>query len=310
MLVTGGAGFVGSVLVPLLLDKGYKVRVFDSLEYGLDPLFGCFLRKGFEFVRGDVRNQESVIATMRGCDAVIHLAGLVGFPLCKKDEKRAFDINTAGSNIVANACRRMNPSPKLLFASTGSVYGNVEGLCMEETPLHPLTIYGMTKAEAEKLMRTELSETVIYRFATGYGVSPRLRLDLLINDFCYRAIRDRNLIVYERHFRRTFIHVVDMALSFIFGLQNYERMRGETFNVGSEGLNLTKQEIAEALAKRTKFYLHYADVGHDEDKRDYGVSYAKIHRVGFRTSVSLGEGITQLLALFQDFELKPQYSNV
>jgi len=306
ILVTGGAGFVGSVFVPLLLRKGYKVRVYDNLLYGVEGLLGCFLDSNFEFFKGDVRDKSELAKAIKGCDAVVHLAALVGYPICKKNEDDAMAVNITGTQTLASVVPKDVP---LIFASTGSCYGNLEEVCKEELPLKPLTIYGETKALAEIAVQ-QGGNFVTYRFATGYGVSPRLRLDLLINDFCYKAVYEKNLIVYERHFQRTFVHVYDMARAFLFGIQHFEDMKNETYNVGSEGMNLSKQFIAEFIKVKVPYYLHYADVGHDEDKRDYAVSYEKMNKTGFKTGVTLDQGVDQLINLFKAFEITSQYSNV
>jgi len=306
ILVTGGAGFVGSVLIPLLIEQGYKVRAYDSLLYGIEPVMGLFLNKNFELIKGDIRDVDRVKKYSEGVDAVIHLASLVGYPICKKNEKEAMSVNSYGTQAVLNSIPSKVP---FIFASTGSCYGNLEGICKEDLPLKPLTIYGKSKAKAEEFIQKR-GNYVIYRFATGYGVSPRLRLDLMINDFCYKAVKEKNLIVYEKHFKRTFIHVYDMARSFLFAVENFDKMKNECFNVGSEKLNLTKEQIAEYIRRFVPYYLHYADFGHDEDKRDYSVSYEKIRKLGFETKISMEVGIIQLIRLFKALEIENKYSNV
>jgi len=306
IFVTGGAGFVGSVLIPVLLNQGYKVKAYDSLMYGVEPIAGLFLNPNFEFIKGDIRDVDRVKKFAQDCNAVIHLGALVGYPICKKDRKEAMSVNAYGTQSVINGVSTRIP---FIFASTGSCYGNLEGICKEDLPLKPLTIYGESKARAEGYVK-ERGNFVIYRFATGYGVSSRLRLDLMINDFVYKAVKEKNLIVYEKNFQRTFIHVYDMARSFIFALENFKKMKDECYNVGSEKLNLTKQQIAEYIKKKMPYYLHYADFGADEDKRNYAVSYEKIREVGFETKVSLETGIIQLIRLFKALEIKREYSNI
>jgi len=307
VLVTGGAGFVGSVLVPHLIWNGFEVRVFDNLMHGIDPLFLYFGNPRFEFVKGDVRNEKELSSACRGVDAIIHLAALVGYPICKKYEREAYEVNVGGTR---NLCK-VAPDVPIVFASTGSVYGEVKGVCKEDSPLNTETIYGQTKVLAELAVR-ERGNFIIYRFATGFGVSPRMRLDLLINDFCYKALKERNLIVYERHFKRTFIHVTDMARAFSWAITNFEarKMKNGIYNVGSEEMNLSKQQIAELIREKVEFYLHYADIGSDEDKRNYEVSYEKIRGTGWDTKMSLDDGIAQLLDLFESFEVSRPYSNV
>lgn len=305
ILVTGGAGYVGSVLVPLLLFSGYKVRVLDNFMFGVKGLLGCFNNDNFELMKGDVRWVDEVLKALDGVDFIIHLAALVGYPLCKQDPEKSMLINAGGTKVVAEASGDI----PMVLASTGSCYGNLEGVCNEKSSLKPLTVYGESKALAESNLKKR-KNTIIYRFATGYGISPRMRMDLMINDFVYKAIREKNLVVYERYFQRTFIHVIDMARAFCHAIENFADMRDEIYNVGSEGMNLSKEYIAEFIKKKTDYYLHYADFGKDEDARDYEVSYDKINGVGYSTAISLERGINQLINLFKVFEIKHEYSNV
>jgi len=307
ILVTGGAGYVGSVLVPLLLDKGYRVKVYDNLMYGVEGLLSVFDKERFEFIKGSITDRELLSESVKDCDAVIHLAAIVGYPACKKDKRLAMEVNTLGTQYL---CEVTEPEVPIIFSSTGSCYGDLEDICDENKPLKPLTIYAESKALAEESLRAR-GNCVIYRFATGYGISPRMRLDLMINDFVYRAVREKNLIIYEKHFRRTFIHVKDMARAFVFAVENFPKMKDEIYNVGSEDANLTKEQIAELIKKQVPFYyLHYADFGHDEDKRDYEVSYKKIREAGFSVSISVEEGIKNLVNLFKVFKIENRYSNV
>jgi len=306
ILVTGGAGFVGSVLVPMLLSEGYQVRVVDNLMYGINGLFSCFNHENFEFIKGDIRDEILVRKAVKDIDCVIHLAAMVGYPSCKEHEDDAFTVNVKGTAILD----RILPNDKLvIYPSTDSCYGSFGELCTEETPLKPLTLYGETKATAETLLRKR-GNTIILRFATGFGISSRMRLDLLINDFVYKAVKERNLIVYERHYQRAFVYVTDMARAFIFALKNRDKMRNEVYNVGSEKLNLTKEQVAELIHKKVKYYLHYSDFGKDADQRNYKVSCKKIKKLGFETEVDLEEGVDQLIKLFKVFELPREYSNV
>ncbi len=198
----------------------------------------------------------------------------------------------------------------VLFASTGSNYGAlVDGVCTEETPLRPLSLYGKTKAAAEQHL-LEHCNTIAYRFATAYGISPRMRLDLLVNDFVYTALKLRYLVLYEAHFMRTFIHVYDMARSFLFALENAGQMQGQVYNVGSETMNYSKAAVCELIRKKVDYYLHCADVGEDADKRDYMVSYEKISRLGYHTTVTLEDGIDELVRALQLIDTKSPYANV
>src|SRR5574341_130028 len=234
VLVTGGAGYVGSVLVPRLLASGHHVRVLDNLMYGGQSLLPFFSYPQFEFIKGDILDEQAVRRATKGVDVIIHLAAIVGYPACKKYEQLAHDVNYVGTKIVDKSRERQQ---RIIFASTGSNYGALIGdFCTEETPLNPLTIYGTTKTNAEQHL-LQSGNAICYRFATAFGVSPRMRLDLLINDFVYQAVKVRNLIIYERTFKRTFIHVIDMARSIMFALENGHRMVDNVYNVGSENMN-------------------------------------------------------------------------
>jgi len=307
ILVTGGAGYVGSVLVPYLLDKGHKIRVLDNLTYGIAGLFNCFNDPNFEFIDGDVSDMYMYKRAINyDVDVVIHLAAIVGYPACKKNEDLAETVNIGGPVVVVSETDQDVP---IIFASTTSVYGEIGDVCTECTPINPLTIYGKTKSRAEEVFKSR-GNCVIYRFATGFGVSPRLRLDLMINDFCYKAVNEKNLILYEQYFRRAFIHVTDMAKSFLFAIENFQKMRDQIYNVGSVDMNLTKKQIAEEIQLKVKYYLHCADYEKDADKRDYAVDYEKIASLGFRPTMSLSTGICQLVQLFKVMRIKSQYSNV
>jgi nucleoside-diphosphate-sugar epimerase len=305
--VTGGAGYIGSVLVPLLLDNGYNVRVLDNLMYGGSSLLPAVRNPNFEFVCGDVRDLRVVRDAAKGCEVVIHLAAIVGFPACRRHPELATSVNVKGTEVVAQA---LGHDRLVLFGSTGSNYGAlVDEICTEETPLNPASLYGKTKTSAEEYIR-EHCDTIAYRFATAFGVSPRMRLDLLVNEFVYTALKMRYLVIYEAHFMRTFIHVHDIARSFIFGIDNADRMRGQIYNVGSEDMNYSKKELCEMIRDRTDCYLHYADVGEDADKRNYVVSYEKCDRLGFRTTITLQEGIDELMRGVEVLEFKTPYTNL
>jgi len=307
VLVTGGAGYVGSTLVPMLFDEGYQVRVFDNLMHGGQGLLSCFSRRNFEFVRGDVRDEAAVAKALKNADVVIHLAAIVGYPTCKKDPNLAEDVNLHGT-ISVKKCRA--PAQLIIFASTGSNYGAVPNqVCTEDTPLNPLTLYGLTKTEAESHL-LEAGNVIVYRFTTAFGLSPRMRLDLLVNDFVFSALKRKQLIIYEKTYRRSFVHVRDIARALVFAIQNAERMVDNVYNVGSESMNASKEEVALRIRDKLDFLLHFADFGHDEDERNYEVSYAKIRSLGFETTISLDEGIHELIQGLEVLDVPRAYSNV
>jgi nucleoside-diphosphate-sugar epimerase len=291
----------------MLLAAGHEVLVLDNLMYGgggILPLFGL---EGFDFIRGDVTDAATLKRALRGRDAVIHLAAIVGYPACKREPDLAVKVNLEATRLL-NALRE--PEQRVLFASTGSNYGAVVGeMCNEDTPLRPLSLYGETKTKAEQeLLRG--GNVVVFRFATAFGVSPRMRLDLLVNDFVYAAVRNRNLLIYEAGFKRTFIHVRDMARAFCFALANFDAMAGEAYNVGTEGNNYSKRDIAELIRRHVDYYLHFADVGRDEDQRNYEVSYRKVEATGFRCLTSVEDGVRELIAAATALDVSNPYANV
>jgi nucleoside-diphosphate-sugar epimerase len=307
ILITGGAGYVGSLTTRLLLEKGYKVTVLDNLSYGGLSLLPCFSENNFQFVRGDIRDRNVMKSLVKAADLIIHLAAVVGFPACKKDPDLAMDVNVNGTRVLQK-CRSRDQG--VIFASTSSMYGAQEkDMVTEESPPNPLTTYGITKAQAEELLMS-LENVLCYRFATGFGISPRMRLDLMINDFVYQAVKLHQVIVYEKSFKRAFIHVRDMARSILFAVENFEKMRNGIFNVGSPELNLSKEEIAEFIKKKVNYYIHYSDVGSDRDRRNYSLSYEKIHEKGFSTEVSLEKGISELIQGYKVIDVKNHFFNV
>lgn len=306
VVVTGGAGYVGSVLVPYLLGQGYRVHVVDNLRFGGESLLPNFIHPRFSFSQLDILDHARLREEMAGADAVVHLAALVGYPACKKWPEEARRTNVDGSRSVLEAAP---PDARFINFSTGSNYGEVVGICDEDTPLNPLSLYGETKTKAEG-MAMERPNTVALRFATAFGLSPRLRLDLMINDFTYQAIVNRYLLVYEKHFRRTFIHVHDMARVVHHLLSHWEAAKGHVYNVGHESMNFTKEDIVLLLARRTAFHYYFADVGSDEDKRDYEVSYARIRALGFGLEVDIDRGLDELMHGLRLVRIRNPYSNV
>ena len=306
VLVTGGAGYVGSVLVPKLLARNYRVRVLDNMMYHQTSLIPFCIHDGLEFIRGDIRDEAVVKEALQGVDVIVHLAAIVGAPACAKDEQLADSVNYQATVLID---RLRDRSQGFVMASTGSNYGTVDHVCTEETPLQPLSVYGVTKTKAEERL-LESGNAVVYRFATAFGLSPRLRLDLLINDFVFQAVRNRQLIVYEKGFRRTFIHVHDMGRSFIHAIENYCGMRGSVYNVGHESLNFNKEDVALAIKRKIDYHLHFADIGSDPDKRDYEVSYEKIRATGFETEIDMENGLNELIKGYQMITLQNPYSNV
>lgn len=306
ILITGGAGYVGTSLIPQLLAKEHKVTVFDNLAFGGDQLLPFFRNPNFEFIKGNIRNLDDVKMAVRDHDCIIHLAAIVGYPACRKDPILARAVNVDGTKNVISATSK---SQLIIYASTGSNYGTVDDVCTEETPLNPLSLYGQTKTLAEKMLLDNRT-TIAYRFATAFGVSPRLRLDLLINDFTYKAMTQGYLVIYEKHFMRTFIHVHDMGRAFLFAIENSDKMKDNVYNVGSNKMNYSKEDICEKIRAKTNAYIHYADIGEDADKRNYVVSYEKLSSLGYDTSITVEEGIDELLKALNAVQFKTPYTNV
>ncbi|RUL88462.1 NAD-dependent epimerase/dehydratase family protein [Tautonia sociabilis] len=307
ILVTGGAGYVGSTLVPALLDQGHRVRVLDSLKFGGHGLLPCCQNRFFELQKGDVCNPQDVEKALDGVDAVIHLAAIVGYPACKKEPQLAQAVNVDATRLLLE---KRKTDQKFLFASTGSIYGSIpDYVCNENTPRAPITLYGETKAKAEQMV-LDAGNGIAYRFATAFGVSNRMRLDLMPNDFTYQAVKNRNLIVYEGGFKRTFVHVRDMARSFIFALERWDEVKDDVYNVGHESMNFTKEDVARKILEHVDYYLHFAEVGSDADQRNYEVSYEKIRAKGFETTIDLDRGIAELVQAARLIEWSNPFSNV
>lgn len=290
--VTGCGGFVGNSLVRHLLNKGYKVKGMDNFHKGhCDALLGIINHSQFEFMYGDVTRQEDCDKLVQGTNYIVHLAALVGFPACAKQPALAEAVNVGGTkNMVRAAAGR-----PFVFTSTGSVYGAVTDICTEESPLNTNTIYGITKAKAERVVETAMN-TVIYRYATAFGLSPNMRVNLLVNDFVHRAMTEKVLVVFEADFLRTFIHLSDFCRSIEFAFNNYTLMQTQKiFNCGSNELNWTKRQLADYVSSKTGCYVHYADVGKDLDVRNYSVDYSKLNKLGFECVKNMEDGISELI---------------
>lgn len=294
ILVTGGAGYLGSTMVPLLLQAGHTVTVVDNFMYRQASLNQLCCDPRFNVVRGDIRSEETMAPLLAKADVVIPLAAYVGAPLCQADPVGAQTVNY---DAVLMMLRNVSPDQAVLMPTTNSAYGSGDenNFCTEESPLRPISKYAIDKVEIEKHLM-EHPNAVSFRLATVFGMSPRMRLDLLVNDFTWRAVHDRFVVLFEGHFKRNYIHVRDVARAFLHGLENFSAMRGKIFNVGLSDANLSKVELCEVLQRHIPdFHFVEAAVGNDPDQRNYIVSNARIEATGYRPTVSIDDGIIELM---------------
>lgn len=299
VLITGGAGYLGSVITGRMLAEGHEVVVLDKLLFNQTSLLQYTSNPKFKFIYGDVRNYELLRELCTKAEVIIPLAAIVGFPACAADPKLAKEINF---DQILNIIKiTKGKGKKILYPNTNSGYGLGEGEseCTEESPLNPISVYGTTKVAAEKYLKTN-TDAIIFRLATVFGVSPRMRTDLLVNDFTYKAITDKYIVVFEKQFKRNFIHIQDVADAFVFMLNNYKTYKGQVFNVGLSDANLNKQELLETIQLHVEdFAISYNDFYEDPDKRDYIVSNAKIEATGWYPKWSLDMGIAELIMAYQ-----------
>lgn len=308
ILITGGAGYIGSILVPALLFKGCIITVIDNFMYGQTSLLNCCDYEQLKIIRGDTRDEELIKKELKKADWIFPLACLVGAPLCDRDPIAAKTINLAAIRTILKLRDR---DQKIIFPTTNSGYGiGQEGIeCTEETPLRPVSLYGRLKIDAEKAI-LETGNCVTLRLATVFGASPRMRLDLLVNDFVYRAVTDRFVVLFEPHFKRNYIHIRDVVRAFIHCMGQFEQMKNQPYNAGLSNANLSKLELCEEIKKQLPdFHFPCSGIGKDPDKRNYIVSNAKIEATGFKPLRSLQDGITELIKAFQIIH-RNQFSNI
>lgn len=298
VLVTGGAGYIGSVLTKALLDQDCRVTVVDKFLFGQQSLLDCCAFSQFQIVRGDCRDERVMTPLIRDADVVIPLAAIVGAPACDRDRIAAETTNREAIRLL---CRLMSPAQRILFPMTNSGYGigNRGVHCTEESPLRPISLYGRTKVEAEEML-LDRGNAITFRLATVFGVSPRMRIDLLVNDFVYRAVHDRAVVIFEGHCKRNYIHVRDVAKAFLHGMKHFDVMKGYPYNVGLDEANLSKIELCRAIQRVVpQFVFTEAPIGEDPDKRDYIVSNARILATGYTPDWSLERGIRELVKAYQ-----------
>jgi nucleoside-diphosphate-sugar epimerase len=294
VLVTGGAGYLGSVLCEHLLAAKYIVTVIDNLMYGQNSLFHLCANPSFDFIRGDARDESCIKQHVKKNDVLIPLAAIVGAPACDRDPWLSKSVNVEAIRLI----NRLRSSDQLvIFPNTNSGYGikTNNDFCTEETPLEPITLYGRTKVQAE----TELLDspnTITLRLATVFGMSPRMRLDLLVNHFVYAAVTDGYLVIFEEDFKRNFVHIRDVADCFLFCVKNAGRMAGKAYNVGLDTANLSKGDLALKVKEHVpSLFIHFSEIGSDPDKRNYLVSNQRLREAGFEAKRSLDDGIKELV---------------
>jgi nucleoside-diphosphate-sugar epimerase len=294
ILVTGAGGFCGTNLCGYLLDMGYQVRAVDNFHKGhCDSLIPYSPNKNFEFMFGDITNKRDIDKMIEGVDGIIHLAAIVGFPACAKNPALSYAVNVIGTE---NLCRAKHPDIPLIFSSTGSVYGKLNELCTENSDTNPLSEYGRNKLSAEFVTLNE-PNTIVHRFATAFGVSGNMRVNLLINDLTYQAYANNSLVIFQADFKRTFIHVNDMCSSFIYSLQNYKKFKYRVYNVGSPANNWTKRQVADKIKEKTGCLVVFAEIGVDKDQRSYEVDYTRYLAEGWKPNYTIEQGIDELLKL-------------
>lgn len=308
VLVTGGAGYIGSVLVPTLLREGYDVAVLDNFYFNQNSLLDCCLDSNFHIIRGDCRNEELLKRAMKGMDYLIPLAALVGFPLCKYDEIAASTTNLDAIKLLLKLRR---PEQRVIYPCTNSGYGVGDGdkLCTEDSPLRPISLYGTTKVEAERAV-LEAGNSLTFRFATVFGGSPRMRTDLLVNDFVYRAVFDRTAVIFEGHFKRNYIHIRDVVGAILHAIEHFDEMKGRPYNCGLSSANLSKLELCAKIQEHIPSFVYMeAPIGEDPDKRDYVVSNERLESTGWRPRYSLDDGIEELKKIYTIIK-NQMYANI
>lgn len=297
ILVTGGAGYLGSTMVPELLRRGHQVTVLDNFMYGQDSLNHVCHHPHFNVVRGDIRLEKTLLPLLDKADVVIPLAAYVGAPLCAKDPIGASSVN---HDAIIMMLKHLRPEQRLLMPTTNSAYGtgDKDNFCNEDSPLRPISQYAIEKLQIENEVMKH-GNAISFRLATVFGMSPRMRIDLLVNDFTYRAVHDRFVVLFEPHFKRNYIHVRDVTRAFVHGIDNFDTMRGQIYNVGLSEANVSKMELCEAIKRLVPdFIFPEAALGTDPDQRNYIVSNAKIEATGWKPEQTLESGIMDLIKGF------------
>jgi len=303
ILITGGAGYFGVLLAKALLDKKHRVTILDNFMYGYEPVLHLLEDKNFKIIKQDIRNNLG--RYLRKYDAIYHLAGISGYPACEANPNSAELINVVATR---NLIDKLSKDQIIIYASTTSFYGKSGKIMDEKAKINPVSLYGITKYKAEQIVM-EKENAVALRFATIFGVSPKMRIDLLVNDFTYKAVNDRCIVLFEGGTKRTFLHIRDAINAYVMALEKNDKMKNEIFNIGSNDMNYTKLEIAEAIKKHTNCTIIDSEIK-DLDLRNFIVSFKKIERVGYKVSYSLEYGIKELLKLYKFYKPHLPYKTI
>ncbi len=298
ILITGGAGYIGSKLVTKLINLGHEVTVLDVLKFSSKPLNHLFGKKNFHFIKGDVRQKKIIEKLVKKNEFIIPLAALVGAPLCEKNKKEANEVNLYSINHLMKIIKKKNK--KVIYLTTNSGYGvgAKNKYCDEKSPLNPISLYGRTKVQAEKIVMN-YKNSIGFRLATVFGYSYRMRTDLLVNNFVYKSLHEKKLTLFEPHFRRNYIHIDDVVDAIIYSIKNFNILKSEVYNLGLSSANLTKYMLAKKIQKKLKFLkIRIVHNKKDPDQRDYYVSNKKIEKKGFKAQVLIENGIDELIKVF------------
>jgi nucleoside-diphosphate-sugar epimerase len=307
ILITGGAGYIGSVLTQKLLDLNYNVTVYDNFFFDQVSLNHLCINNKFSVIKGDVRDKKKIISLLSKFDVIIPLAALVGAPICRFDPVGSRTINHDSIELIL---KNISKNQIILMPTTNSAYGTGDknNFCDEKTKLNPISEYAKDKVDIEKKLM-EHKNSISFRLATVFGMSPRMRIDLLVNDFVYRAVKDGFVVLFESHFKRNFIHIQDVCNAFIFGLNNFDSMKNQIFNIGLSNVNLSKKELCQKIQKKLNNFVFFEEeIQKDIDQRNYIVSNEKIEKLGFKTKISLDSGIDELIKGYGMLNAK-KYSN-
>ena len=303
ILITGGAGYIGSKLITRLLDLGFKVTTIDVLKFSSQSLNHLFSNKNFSFIKGDVRDKKLMSKLIKANEFIIPLAALVGAPLCEKNKNEATSVNLKSINYLMQSVNKKN---KVIYLTTNSGYGIGEKnkYCDEKSELKPISLYGRTKVEAEEIVMRS-TNSVAFRLATVFGYSYRMRTDLLVNNFVFNAVKEKKLTIYEPHFRRNYIHINDVVEGIVYSIKNFNKLKSNVYNLGLSSANLTKLMLAKKIKKQvSKLKIKIVKNKKDPDQRDYYVSNKKIENKGFRATTKIEDGINELIKIFTNSKEK------